>query len=128
MGGYVAGAAIIRDGRLLAAQRGHPPELDGFWELPGGKVEPGETGVDALVRECREELGVLIRIGDSVGKNWPLSDGWMMRVWIAHLVAGEPEPREHRALRWVCAAELCTVRWLTVDRPIVDEVRPYLST
>src|SRR5215467_10554281 len=56
MSGLVVGAAIIARGRLLAAQRADPPELAGGWELPGGKVEPGESDQEALVRECHEEL------------------------------------------------------------------------
>lgn len=55
----VVGAALFDDGgRLLAARRSAPPELAGRWELPGGKVEPGERPDAALVRELREELGV----------------------------------------------------------------------
>ena len=53
----VVGAAIVRDGRVLAARRTTPPEPAGRWELPGGKVEPGETAAAALVREIGEELG-----------------------------------------------------------------------
>src|SRR6266545_5054036 len=71
----VVGAAILDGGRLLAAQRGEPPALAGGWELPGGKVEPGESEEDALVRECREELGVEIALGKRVGGDWPLANG-----------------------------------------------------
>src|SRR5690606_41296970 len=67
-------AAIVRAGRLLAQQRGYPDHLAGQWELPGGRVEPGETEVDALVRECVEELGVQVRVGDRVGPDVPLPD------------------------------------------------------
>ena len=58
------GAAIIAHGRVLACARAHPPELAGFWEFPGGKVEPGETEVEALVRECVEEIGVRVEVGE----------------------------------------------------------------
>ncbi|MCL2732926.1 MAG: NUDIX domain-containing protein, partial [Actinomycetia bacterium] len=57
----VVGGAVLDRGRLLAARRTAPPELAGQWELPGGKVEPGERDEDALVRELREELGVTVR-------------------------------------------------------------------
>ena len=53
----VVGAAVVRHGRVLATRRTHPPEAAGRWELPGGKVEPGEGPADAVVREVREELG-----------------------------------------------------------------------
>ncbi len=63
----VVGAAIVRDGRLLAARRTEPPGLAGGWELPGGKVEPGETDREALLREIREELGVDVVLHDGSG-------------------------------------------------------------
>jgi 8-oxo-dGTP diphosphatase len=121
------GAAIIEGSRLLAARRGAPPELAGGWEFPGGKVEPGETEVAALVRECREELGVDIAVGRRVGGDWPLPSGQVMRVWTATITNGEPEPREHSALRWLTAAELFDVPWLPADLPVVEAVRHYLK-
>src|SRR4029077_8578842 len=57
----IVGAAILPEGRLLACQRSEPPEVAGRWEFPGGKVEPGEDELEALIRECEEELGVVIR-------------------------------------------------------------------
>jgi 8-oxo-dGTP diphosphatase len=123
----VVGAAIIQAGRLLAAQRTEPPRLAGGWELPGGKVEPGESERDALVRECREELGVDIAVGRRVGADWPLRPGAIMRVWTATIRNGEPEPLEHAALRWLTGAELFDVAWLPADLPAVEAVRPYLK-
>ena len=64
--GEVVAAALFRNGRLLLAQRTGPAELAGLWELPGGKVEPGETVEDALRRELREELGVDVSGGETV--------------------------------------------------------------
>src|SRR5882757_6987647 len=63
----VVGAAIVRDGRLLAQRRARPAELAGRWELPGGRVERGESEAAALRRECREELGALITVLDRIG-------------------------------------------------------------
>ncbi|MCO5992653.1 (deoxy)nucleoside triphosphate pyrophosphohydrolase [Actinoallomurus rhizosphaericola] len=123
----VVGAAIIDRGRLLAAQRADPPELAGGWEFPGGKVEPEETEQDALVRECREELGVDVTVGARVGQDCPLHNGLVMRVWTAAIVRGEPEAREHSALRWLTAAELFDVPWLPADLPVVEAVREHLK-
>ncbi|MEV5747640.1 (deoxy)nucleoside triphosphate pyrophosphohydrolase [Actinoallomurus sp. NPDC052308] len=123
----VVGAAIIDNGRLLAAQRADPPELAGGWEFPGGKVEPGETEEDALVRECREELGVDVAVGTRIGADCPLHNGLVMRVWTAAIVRGEPEAREHSALRWLTAAELFDVPWLPADVPVVEAVREHLK-
>ncbi|GLZ09991.1 DNA mismatch repair protein MutT [Actinomadura sp. NBRC 104425] len=124
----VVGAAIIAGGRLLAAQRGEPPELAGGWEFPGGKVDPGESDRDALVRECHEELGVKIALIDRIGGDWPLAlgAGSVLRVWTAELVEGRPEPLEHLALRWLSPDELYDVAWLPGDLPVVAAIRPHL--
>ncbi len=126
-GRLVVGAAIIDRGRLLAARRTRPPELAGAWEFPGGKVEPGETERQALVRECREELGVEIRVGHRVGGACPLGGGLVMHVWAATLVRGVPEAREHGALRWLTAEELFDVRWVPADLPAVEAVGAHLK-
>ncbi|MBO2446851.1 (deoxy)nucleoside triphosphate pyrophosphohydrolase [Actinomadura barringtoniae] len=123
----VVGAAIIRDGRLLAAQRAEPAELAGGWEFPGGKVDPGETDEDALVRECHEELGVKVALGERIGGDWPLSLSGVLRVWTAELVEGEPQALEHLALRWLEPGQLYDVEWLPGDLPLVEEIRPHLT-
>ena len=123
----VVGAAIIRDGRLLAAQRAEPAELAGGWEFPGGKVDPGETDEDALVRECHEELGVKVALGERIGGDWPLSLSGVLRVWTAELVEGEPQALEHLALRWLAPEELYDVEWLPGDLPLVKDISPFLQ-
>ncbi|MER7364516.1 (deoxy)nucleoside triphosphate pyrophosphohydrolase [Nonomuraea wenchangensis] len=121
-------AAVIVDpaGRVLAAQRAEPPALAGGWEFPGGKVDPGEGEEEALVRECREELGVEITVGERVGGDWPLSPGYVMRVWLATLASGTPEPREHLALRWLARDEYYDVEWLGADLPVMKTVESIL--
>jgi 8-oxo-dGTP diphosphatase len=122
----VVGAAIIAGDRLLAAQRAEPPEHAGRWEFPGGKVKAGEADQDALVRECREELGVEVKLGERVGGDWPVSEPIVLRVWAAELVEGTPRPLVHLALRWLSAAELYDVAWLAADLPVVAAVRDRL--
>src|SRR3954470_24115043 len=119
MGSLVVGAAIIAGGRLLAAQRASPPELAGGWEFPGGKVEPGETDEQALVRELREELGVEVVVGGRLGGDLPIGDTAVLRVYTARITHGEPALVDHDAHRWLTAAELEDVRWLPVDLPLV---------
>jgi 8-oxo-dGTP diphosphatase len=124
----IVGAAILADGRLLACQRSEPPEVAGRWEFPGGKVEPGEDDVQALIRECEEELGVLITVRERVGEDVPLAHGWaLLRVWLAEIVSGEPQPLEHSDLRWLGPDELDSVSWLPADAPIVAEVGKVLA-
>ena len=116
----VVGAAILEGDRLLAARRLEPPELAGGWELPGGKVDRGETDEQALVRECREELGVLIRLLDRVGSDWPMGTTAMLRVWTAEVVDGTPQPLEdHSELRWLEPEQWYDVEWLAADLPVV---------
>jgi len=113
----VVGAAVVRDGLLLAARRTEPPALAGGWELPGGKVEDGETDEAALVREVREELGVDVVLGARVGGEWPLGR-YVLRVWLATVV-GDADPaavEQHDAVRWVHPDDLDEVAWLPGDR------------
>ncbi|GAA3741472.1 (deoxy)nucleoside triphosphate pyrophosphohydrolase [Salinactinospora qingdaonensis] len=128
----VVGAAIVCGGALLAAQRASPPQLRGRWELPGGKVDPGETEEVALVRECQEELGVKIRPRLSLAREValplrPQASPALLRVWIADLVDGTPQPLEHLSLRWLCATALTDVDWLPADVPFLADIRPYLD-
>ncbi|GAA3707958.1 NUDIX domain-containing protein [Nonomuraea antimicrobica] len=122
----VAAVIVAPGGRVLAAQRAEPPALAGGWEFPGGKVEPGEDETAALVRECREELGVEIAVGARVGDDWPLSAGYVMRVWLCTLVSGTPQAREHLAVRWLGPGEYYDVEWLGADLPVMKTVEGLL--
>ncbi|WP_405429598.1 (deoxy)nucleoside triphosphate pyrophosphohydrolase [Micromonospora sp. NBC_00617] len=124
----IVGAAIIRDGRVLACARSAPPEVAGMWEFPGGKVEPGEGEAEALIRECAEELAVRVEVGDRVGRNVRMAHGRsVLKVYAARLLHDdEPLALEHQALRWLAADELDSVTWLPADAPIVAALRPRL--
>ena len=124
---HVVGAAIVRDARVLAARRTAPERLAGMWEFPGGKVEPGETDAQALVRELQEELGVTAVVGDRVGPELVLGDSAVMRVYLATLTAGEPVAHEHDALRWLTADELDDVPWIPADAPVLPVLAAKLS-
>jgi 8-oxo-dGTP diphosphatase len=119
----VVATALVRDGRVLAAQRTRPPDLAGQWELPGGRVEPGEDEAAAVVRECREELGTDVLPDGRVGTDLPIAVG-VLRVHRARPVPGAPDPQalEHAAVRWVDAAEVPQVRWVEADRAVVADL------
>jgi 8-oxo-dGTP diphosphatase len=128
----VVGAAVVRGSgsgvQLLAARRTEPPELAGGWELPGGKVEPGEAAADALRREILEELGVQVRLVEEVpgpdDGGWPLGRDYRLRVWIARVEDGV-EPRaleQHDAIRWLGLDDWQDVAWLAGDLPPVAAV------
>lgn len=119
----VAAALYDADGRVLAARRSAPPELAGRWELPGGKVEPGEIPESALVRELREELGVEAGPVSRVPGEWPLKPGYVLRVWRCALVSGTPEPlQDHDDLRWLAPSDIWSVNWLDQDVPAVKSL------
>lgn len=133
----VVGAAIVDDlerpTRLLSARRTEPSALAGGWELPGGKVDEGESPLSALHREVLEELGVRIRLGPHVpgprpGSTWPLGDRYEMLVWLAEVVEGDPQPIEdHDELRWLALDDLGAVGWLPADLPIVETLETLLQ-
>ncbi len=128
----VVGVAILDDLEqpelLLAARRTQPAHLAGQWELPGGKVEPGESWRQALHREIDEELDVRVRLGRFVtgplpDGRWQLSPRHVIAVWLAQIVDGVPVPREeHDALRWLPREELAALPWLGGDRPIIEAI------
>jgi 8-oxo-dGTP diphosphatase len=123
----VVATALLRDGTVLAAQRTRPPELAGRWELPGGRVEPGEAEPAAVVRELGEELGAEVRVTGRLGTDL-LLDGMLLRVHTAEPAPGSPEPRalEHAALRWVDAADLPDVDWVEADRAVAADLATLL--
>lgn len=122
------GAAIVHEGRVLAARRTSPPELAGGWELPGGKVETGEDPQAAVVREVEEELGCLIEVTGDLAGEAPIRPGYTLRAVLARVVDGEPVPREseHDAVRWLGPEELEDVDWLEPDRPFLAGLREVL--
>jgi 8-oxo-dGTP diphosphatase len=130
----VVGAALVDDRRrVLVAQRSSGP-LAGLWEFPGGKVEPGESDLSALVRECTEELGVQVAPGGFLGEV-PL-DGVVaggepgastLRVWWGRIAAGELVAHDHTELRWMDADQLEGLDWIAADRPLLPAVRARLA-
>jgi len=126
----VVGAAVVDDldrpRYLLSGRRTEPPHLAGGWELPGGKVEPGEDPRAALHRELGEELGVEVDLGAEIvgpAGGWRLPPLYRMRVWLARVTAGEPAPIEaHDALRWLGPGQWLDVGWLPANLPVVRAV------
>lgn len=130
----VVGTAIVRGGTLLAQQRAYPEATAGRWEVPGGRVEPGESDVDAVRRECLEELGVRVRVGEPVGVDVALGRNgagreMVLRVYRAELTepGATPHPHDHQDLRWLTAGRLGSVDWLPADRVLLPALRRLLT-
>ena len=121
----VAAAILRRDGKILICQRKEGGNCSLLWEFPGGKVEEGETGEQAVAREVREELGVRLSTTwylDTIEYDYP-DFHLSMDVFVSELAPGE-EPRllEHREGRWLDRAELGDVDWLPADLSLIDRV------
>ncbi|KJR08063.1 MULTISPECIES: (deoxy)nucleoside triphosphate pyrophosphohydrolase [Gordonia] len=101
----VAGAVLHRS-RVLLAQRDYPAEVAGLWELPGGKVESGETPTQALIRELCEELDVRVSVGAPLADVVTPREGLKLVAHRARIVSGTPRAVEHRAIAWVDAHRL----------------------
>jgi 8-oxo-dGTP diphosphatase len=116
----VAGVMLDARGRVLLARRTEGRDLAGLWEFPGGKVDPGETPMQALARELHEELGIrvqaaepLIAVPQQYRDKRILLDVYRVRY------AGKPSDREQQALAWAPPEKLCTYPMPPADRPVV---------
>ena len=125
----VVAAIVVRDGAVLATQRGYG-DWEGWWEFPGGKIEPGETPQAALVREIHEELNAEIAVGDclcTAEYDYP-EFHLSMRCYLCELVDPEFQLLEHHAARWLTADSIGEVRWLPADEQVVDAIKRELGS
>ena len=120
----VAAAIITHNGRVFATQRGYGEFKDG-WEFPGGKMEPGETPQQALMREIREELDTEIEVGslvETVEYDYP-NFHLTMHCFLCTIRSGELVLKEHEAAKWLTRAELDSVDWLPADVKVVEKLK-----
>jgi len=121
----VVAALIFHGGKLFATQRGYGA-WKGYWEFPGGKIEPGETPREALAREIREELDTVIGVGplaSCVEYDYP-EFHLSMQCFRCEVVSGNLTLLEHEAARWLAREELDSVDWLPADRLILPDILP----
>lgn len=122
----VAAGVIWRHARFLAALRPEGKPRAGFWEFPGGKREPGESIEQTLIRELREELGIVcgrILPWRSLRHDYPDQS---VTLHFLHVLdfEGEPEPRDGQELRWITPEEAPSLNFLPADKALVAEIRP----
>lgn len=121
----VVGAILIKEGRILCAQRGGEKSLPYLWEFPGGKIEQGESPHQALIRELSEELLIEVEleatIFDAVSYEYDFGMVNLTTI-IGKLKSGEPVLTEHQEIRWLSPEELFGVEWAPADIPIVKQL------
>jgi len=118
-------AAIIKDkNQLLIAKRHSKDPLAGMWEFPGGKLEPGETPEECLLREIREELRIEIEIGDFYDDNvyGHRDQAIHLLFYWAHVMNGEVTPVVHDEIKWITINELARFDFAPADVPIVKRL------
>ena len=121
----VCGVIFRNAGEVLVCRRDFNRHLGGKWEFPGGKVHEDETGIEALVREIREELGIPIEVGDRLNSVVEWTDGDVsirLQGFRCAITDGEPVALEHEEIRWCELSELRGLDWAEADVPLVEEL------
>ncbi|MBQ3281134.1 MAG: (deoxy)nucleoside triphosphate pyrophosphohydrolase [Eubacterium sp.] len=119
----VVAAIIVNDGKVFATQRGYG-EFKDKWEFPGGKIEPGETPEDALVREIKEELATDIEVQDhlcTVDYDYPKFH-LKMNCYMCKVLTGDLTLIEHEDAKWLNKGTIWSVDWLPADEEVVKEI------
>lgn len=121
----VVAALIWRGKEFMICQRPAHKARGLLWEFVGGKVEPGETGEQALVRECREELGVTVSVGEPFMEVTHTYPDITVRLVLFHasIVEGEPQMLEHNDIRWITADEIRQYAFCPADEEILERLR-----
>lgn len=120
----VVAAIITHNDQIFATQRGYGEFKDG-WEFPGGKMEPGETPQQALMREIREELDTEIEVGslvETVEYDYP-NFHLTMHCFLCTIRSGELVLKEHEAAKWLTREELDSLDWLPADVKVVEKLK-----
>jgi 8-oxo-dGTP diphosphatase len=126
---FVVGAAIVQGARALVARRSARMSNALKWEFAGGKLEPGESPEQALVREIEEELGLEIEVGAFLARGGAALEtrDIVLDVYLARITGGELVLAEHDAARWVGVDELDELDWAVADLPAVEALRVLLT-
>lgn len=121
----VAAALICRQGRFLICQRPAHKARGLMWEFAGGKVEPGESPAEALVRECREELGLAVTPGPVYARLTHAYPDLTVELILFQVTEfrGEPQRLEHAELRWIRVEESGEFEFCPADRPLLERLR-----
>ncbi|UTH06298.1 (deoxy)nucleoside triphosphate pyrophosphohydrolase [Macrococcoides canis] len=120
----VVGAVIVKDGRILCAQRNENTSLPLMWEFPGGKIEENESPEDALKRELMEEMQCEISVGDKIVTTVHEYDFAIIELttFYAEMVNDQIVLEEHADMKWLSPNELGTIEWAPADVEAVEKI------
>jgi 8-oxo-dGTP diphosphatase len=121
-------AIIERNGKFLAAKRSNTQSHPGFWEFPGGKIDPSETGEQAILREIKEELGIEIAIREalpSVTYTYP-GKTIALHPFVCTIQSGNPKALEHEEIIWVDNTTYSNLNWLPADISVLANYKKSL--
>ncbi len=126
----VCAAIFEQGGLIMSARRKKGSHLAGFWEFPGGKIEPGETPEACLVRELEEEFGIIAEVGMFIGESI-FDYGTKIIQLLAYKITsftGELQPVDHDSIQWLSLNELDDVKWAPADIPLIQQYKAIQST
>jgi 8-oxo-dGTP diphosphatase len=122
---FVAAALIVRDREVLIGQRRPDQPMGPLWEFPGGKIEPGESAQEALVRELAEELGIRAEVGPAVTRirhNYRRGGAVDLQFFAVREFAGEIVNQIYQQVRWVKLEDLTGYKFLAADRGLIKDL------
>lgn len=120
----VVAALIFENDKFLICRRPRHKARGLLWEFAGGKVEPGETEREALVRECKEELNISLSADEKFMETIHVYPDITVRlsVYLARILQGVPQKLEHEALQWITPEEIANYEFCPADQPILEEI------
>ena len=120
----VVAAVFCRGSKVLACRKAPGTSLAGYWEFPGGKIEPGESAEQALAREIAEELSLRTRVGEKITTTTHEYDFATIELttYYCEILDGTPQLLDHDETRWVRKEEALSLQWAPADIPAVNMV------
>ena len=120
----VVAGAIVKNNRLLVAQRNEKMSSPLCWEVPGGKVEEGESDPQALIRELQEELDIEVSIESFLASSTVVIHNRVIEMFVYHctIKKGMPQALEHKEIQWAKPEKLLSLRWAPADIPLIAQL------